>query len=377
MIRKRFPQIDWAIDIAVVALLLGGAAAEILTSDGPNPRWADMVAAVVIIVPLCWRRDHSRIVAVVIAAALVLQAVIWESTDLIGVIVAIVVAVYSVASFNAAREAIVPVLLLAIAVSASILTDQTDDAANIPPTLLVFVLLPYVAGRVLHRRHTEFTAFKADVDARTAQAVAEERLRIARDLHDAVAHNISVIAIQTDAALAAIKTAPDRAVAPIESIQQSAREAITEMQRMLVVLRDDRETAAHSPPPGLNEIPALIEQVSRSGVDVELRCDGERRNVEAGVGHCAYRVVQEGLTNAIKHASGADVEVVERFEPGALVVCVEDRGGDSKRGESGGMGLIGLRERVGLFGGTLDARATPDGWMLSARLPVEKSGAAA
>lgn len=362
-----------AIDLLIVGSLIVGSLVQILTTDGDNSRWADSLAAAAIVSTLYWRRSHSRLVASAIAAGLVVQAVAWESTDLICVIIAVVVAVYSVAVYNTPGVAMLPTALLGAGIAFSILTDSTDEPVNILPTLLIFVGLPFIAGQVQYRRHLDIDGLQKNLEIRTGQAVAEERLRIARELHDVVAHNISVIAIQTDAASAAIRSSPERAIEPLSAIRRAALDALSEMQQMLVVLRDPDAQPAHSPPRGLDSIPQLVGEVRATGVGVEYVQEGERRVVNAGVSHCAYRVVQEGLTNAMKHAAGSQIRVSEVFDSDVLVVSVEDDGGVGASGGSGGLGLVGLRERVGLINGQLHAGSAASGWSLRARLPIDSA----
>jgi signal transduction histidine kinase len=205
-------------------------------------------------------------------------------------------------------------------------------------------------------------------------AVAEERSRIARELHDVIGHEVTVIALQADAAAMALTKAPDRAAAPIEAIRRSATEALAEMRRVVGMLRAADEEDLR-PQPGLTDVETLVEASRAAGTTVDLTLRPPERPPHASVQLAAYRLVQEALTNARRHSPGAPVAVrvlgdddevlVEVVNPGAPVVPPPRRGDQ-------GFGLVGMRERVRLLGGRLDAGPTDaGGFALTARLPLE------
>jgi signal transduction histidine kinase len=217
---------------------------------------------------------------------------------------------------------------------------------------------------------------------RSRRAVQDERERIARELHDIVTHHVSVIVIQAGAGLTALDRRPERARTALEAIDRTSREALTDMRRMLGILGDPSpaSTAAQgdevrAPMPGLERLGALIEEVRAAGLPVELSMDGDPRPLDAGVQLSAYRIVQEALTNALKHARGARARVRLAYEPRAIEIEVTDQGGAGTRdlGEvgRGGRGLIGMRERVALYGGDFEAGPTPTGFRVHARLPID------
>jgi signal transduction histidine kinase len=195
-------------------------------------------------------------------------------------------------------------------------------------------------------------------------SVAEERARIARELHDVVAHGVSVIAVQADAAEAALEHDPARAGRPLRSIRGSAQDALAEMRRMVGVLG---ETHERGPQPGLAQLPALIEQ---AGVPVEFAQDGEPVAVPASLDLTAYRIVQEALTNVRKHAGSAPTSVHVSWQPDTLHLSVRDRG-PGPNGHGDGHGLVGMRERVRIHGGRLHAGpAAGGGFEVVAELPL-------
>ena len=227
---------------------------------------------------------------------------------------------------------------------------------------------------------------ESEREERSRRAVEVERERIARELHDIVTHHVSVIVIQAGAGLTALDRRPERVRTSLEAIDRMSREALTDMRRMLGMIGDAPGTPssgdkARSPLPRLERLGELIEEVRAAGLPVELSLDGERRRLDAGIELSAYRIVQEALTNALKHARGARARVRLAYEPRAIEIEVTDQGGSGDRdlGEAGGggRGLIGMRERVALYGGEFEAGPTPTGFRVRARLPVEPGPAVA
>jgi len=213
----------------------------------------------------------------------------------------------------------------------------------------------------------------ADRDALAREAVADERARIAREMHDAVAHSVSVMVLQAGAAEQVLGTSPERARESLATIQDSGREAIVELRRMLGLLRDPAAGASLDPQPGLGRLDALLEQVRAAGLPVELAVEGEPRRLPPGIDRSVYRIVQEGLTNALKYAGPAHATVRLRYGDLAVELEVLDDGRGPAGAGQGGFGLLGMRERAALYGGVLAAEARPGGgYVLRARLPLER-----
>jgi signal transduction histidine kinase len=204
-------------------------------------------------------------------------------------------------------------------------------------------------------------------------AVASERTRIARELHDIVAHSVSVMVVQAEAAEEMLdRGRPDRARGPLWKIEDTGRAALTDMRRMLGILREDDSRPALLPQPGIANLELLLAKVRESGLPVELEVEGEPAPLPPGVDLSAYRIVQEALTNSLKYAGVATARVVVRYAPGSLELEVSDDGAGSANGADGGHGLVGMRERVALFGGELHAGPAPSrGYVVRARLPLE------
>lgn len=224
------------------------------------------------------------------------------------------------------------------------------------------------ADRLERERETEARA-----------AVAEERARIAREMHDVVAHSLSVMVVQAEAAEAMLDVDPERARRPLSSVQDTGRSALGELRRMLGALREAGEDGALlAPQPGLDGLGDLVESVRAAGLLVSVHVDGEPRPLPPGVDLSAYRIVQEGLTNALKHAGPARADVLVRYGDRELELRVSDDGrGHDPGANGGGHGLVGMRERVALYGGELEAGPRPEGgFRLRARLPLDPVAAA-
>jgi len=217
---------------------------------------------------------------------------------------------------------------------------------------------------------------EADREDQALRAVQEERERIARELHDIVTHHVSVIVIQAGAGLTALGDRADPARTALEAIDRTSRQALTDMRLMLGMLGDPAATdPSREPVPGLQRLGELLEEVRSAGLSVELSVEGERRPLDDGIELSAYRIVQEALTNTLKHARGARARVLLGYGARALDIEVTDVGGAGERdlgdGSAGGRGLVGMRERVALFGGDLEAAPIAGGFRVHARLPIE------
>ena len=204
-------------------------------------------------------------------------------------------------------------------------------------------------------------------------AVAEERSRIARELHDIVAHAVSVMVLQVGAVRHKLpdSLAEDRDA--LKSVERAGRTALAEMRRLLAAMRSEGDEAELVPQPGLDGLDSLLDEVGRAGLPVALHVDGNPVPLPRGIDLSAYRIVQEGLTNALKHAHASDADVIVRYRPDELEIEVRDNGQGSATSDGLGHGLIGVRERVKIYGGKMSAgKATDGGFVLSTRLPISK-----
>jgi signal transduction histidine kinase len=247
---------------------------------------------------------------------------------------------------------------------------------------LVFIplrfVVAWVAGYALRERAEQAEA--AEVRAAQAErereaaarvAVAEERARIARELHDIVAHAVSVMVLQVGAVRHKLSDAMAEDRDALRGVELAGRKALAEMRGLLAAMRPEGEEAELVPQPGLDGLDSLLDEIGRAGLPVELRVDGEPFPLPRGVDLSAYRIVQEGLTNALKHAHASDADVTVRYRPDELEIEVRDNGHGSATTDGLGHGLIGVRERVKIYGGKMTAgTATDGGFVLSTRLPL-------
>jgi signal transduction histidine kinase len=249
------------------------------------------------------------------------------------------------------------------------------------PGVLVFAGIPLLSmvlvRRIVGEREARLDAMAAQAEVlereqelRIREAAEFERSTIARELHDVVAHKVSVMVVQAGAERSILDPAATSTVETLRTIEVTGREALVELRRLLGVLRSGEE---HSlvPQPTLSDVDALVAQVRDAGVDVELRIEGERRPLAPGVELSAFRIVQEALTNVLKHAGGAHAIVALRFEPAELEIEVRNEGGStSEPGPGTGHGLLGMRERAALHGGRVDVGPTGRGYVVRAWLPA-------
>jgi signal transduction histidine kinase len=216
---------------------------------------------------------------------------------------------------------------------------------------------------------------EAELDRRVADEAAAERTRIARELHDVVAHHVSLMAVQSEAAASLLPDKPDQAQRPVQVIGETARAALTELRRLLGVLRGPSERLQTAPAASLADLGAVLDQVREAGLPVEFETVGAPFPVAPGVDLAAYRIVQEALTNTMRHSQAAQAKVTVRFEQGFITVTVTEAGrrygAMPKHGPGAGLGLAGIAERVASCGGNLSLGPTPGGgFSVAARLPV-------
>ena len=259
---------------------------------------------------------------------------------------------------------------------------------NIPgpaeTTDLVFLPLRFaaiwIAGFALRERTEQAeaaelraTMAERERDAAARVAVAEERARIARELHDSVAHAVSVMVLQVGAVRHKLPVAVAEDAKALQGVEKTGRAALTEMRRLLGAMRRNGDDLELSPQPGLDGLDALLDEVGRAGLPVRLHVDGERATLPRAIDLSAYRIIQEGLTNALKHARASHADVTLRFAPDELRIEVRDDGVGGAGGNDPGYGLVGIRERVKIYGGEMSAEnANGGGFVLTTRLPISR-----
>jgi signal transduction histidine kinase len=267
-----------------------------------------------------------------------------------------------------------------VVAAAAVVSYQTSSPFSDFFWLLLILTLAWFFGVSLGTRTEQARELRARVEAAERErtfaaerATAEERARIARELHDVVAHSVSVMVVQASGVRRLLKEEQHRERDALLSVEQIGRQALTEMRRMLGVMRTGTEQpAALAPQPGLQYLDRLIAQVEEAGLPVSLRVEGERPELPPGVDLSAYRIIQEGLTNALKHSKGAHAEVLIRYVDSSVQLEIADDGAGAVNGDGNGHGLVGMRERVALYGGKLEAGPRDGGgFVLRAELPVE------
>jgi signal transduction histidine kinase len=247
--------------------------------------------------------------------------------------------------------------------------------ADITDAFFVSALLvpPFLFGRVARKLDRQARLLEEQQEALQRQAVRAERDRIARELHDVIAHTVSVMTVQAGAARLLLDETPERAVGPLLSVEETGRQALAEIRRLFGVLREDSGEIAFEPQPGVGSLEALLARARRAGLPVELAVLGRPAALPPGVDLAAYRVVQEALTNTLRHAGPTSARVAVRYDDDALVLQIVDGGRGGRPGNCTGQGLIGMRERVALYGGELQAGPRAEGgFSVRVRLPVER-----
>lgn len=277
---------------------------------------------------------------------------------------------------NERREAIVG-LAIAVGSIAIVLRNDLGGADDMFFGALIFSVA-WMIGFAFNRKRAE--AAEAEERAARAEreredralaAVADERARIARELHDLVGHSVSLMTVQTGAVRRLLRPDQDREREALEIVEHTGRQALAEMRRVVGVLRRPEEAPALAPQPSLEYLDALVAHVRAAGLAVELRVEGQATQLPPGIDLTAYRLVQEGLTNSLKHARATKANVVVRYGDDDVEILVSDDGRGAGSGDGGGHGLVGMRERVSVYGGELEAGPRAGGgFALRARLPL-------
>jgi signal transduction histidine kinase len=365
-----------AVEVLAAAFAVASVV-EVMLTNGLSERWAAVFFALCWSLPyLVWTRRPAAtpVIATFAFAAFGFVERTAINTMFLGALVTAV-------AFGALadRRARIAGWCAVIAAAATIDYRASNPASDFFWITLILTLA-WFAGVALGTRTEQTRELRERVAAAERErrlaadrATADERNRIARELHDVVAHSVSVMVVQASGVRRLLNSDQEREREALLSVERIGREALNEMRRMLGVMRagEEQQTAALAPQPGLQHLDRLIAQVEEAGLAVDVRIEGSRQELPPGVDLSAYRIVQEGLTNALKHAKGAHAEVVVRYtEEGVEVEIVDD--GPGADGDVNGQGLVGMRERVALYGGTLDAGPRDGGgFVLRAQLPLE------
>ncbi len=359
-------------DASLAAAVTALALLELMWPDGfigtgeiEGDRTVLVPTALAMTVPLAFRRRRPVAVALVVFAAAGLQEILTTPPEGLSAVLALLIASYSVAAHAELRGA---VLALAAALAVTVFFgDNAGDGAF----AVLLVGGAWTVGRIVRRQNLLVTALARDQEARERAAAANERTRLARELHDVVAHSVSTIVVQAEAGAALLDHDPERARQSFDSITVSGRQALAELRRMLGLLRSGDGEPAREPQPGLEQLASLVEQMRAVGLPVDVAIEGDARPLPAGVDLSAYRILQEALTNTLKHALPARASVTVRYRAEGVELEVVDDGKTSSRDGRRGHGIAGMRERVQLYGGTLETgRRAEGGFAVKALIPT-------
>ena len=349
-------------------------------------------------VPAGYQQDGPALIILTVASGLSLAALWWSPLASLGVAVAlvcaqalagyeytmaaigaVVVASFATVAFDEWKRSVAASVIVVAGFVLTILVLPSATWQEIVTTWVSFSIIWIVAIVIriyrgsIERAERRAALFAADREARAREAVAEERARMARELHDSVGHALNVVVLHAGAAQRVIEKKPALAREALESIETAGRQALGDIERMLGILRAPDEAVAVDVTPGMGQLETLCEQVREAGLPVELTVDGEERPLPASLDLTAYRIVQESLTNTLKHAGKTHADVHVTYEEAALAIEVLDEGKGmtpQAAAAGGGRGLLGMRERVATFRGELEAGPRADGGFgVRARLP--------
>jgi signal transduction histidine kinase len=313
------------------------------------------------------------LVAVFIGCGTSISVVMLRSHNAGGVApTALLLGAFAVGAYRPAREVAGAALAMAVLLVVLLMGDVPEfGAVEFTVTAGAFGIVMLI-GWTMQSRRRRIEAFERERQAAERRAAADERLRIAQEMHDVVAHSLGLIAVQAGVGMHVIDTDPSEAKRSLESISQASRSSLTEIRRLLGVVRTTEGAPSYTPAPGLGDLPRLAREVTAAGLSVDVRIEGDIEGVPPGVGLAAYRIVQEALTNSIRHANAHHSLVKLDSGTGSLAIEVTDDGVGPKDIAAGGNGLVGMRERVAVYGGSLDTGAGPDGgFRVAAVLPYD------
>lgn len=368
-------------DAALALVFAAGALIETAVTDSPAAVWVLVPAVLVTTLPLAWRETAPLFVVVAAAVGVLVASFFADADDLpLMLWLATAAGLYSLGEHGSGAQVLIGGALAGVIYTA--IGAIEDD----PGSAALGGLLPIAAlgvGRAVRVMGFESDVLEARIDRlkeeqeeKAREAVTAERARIARELHDVIGHSISVMGVQAGAVRRVLPPELEEERETLLSVERTGRDAVTEMRRLLDLLRSADEAPSDALPT-LGYTPQLVADMRRAGLSVELEMDGELEDVPPGRALAAYRIVQEGLTNALKHAPDARVRVSIRRTTEQLDVEVLQEPGASSNGDYGGAGhgLVGMHERVALYGGRLTVGPGPDGgFEVRAALPLQTGG---
>jgi signal transduction histidine kinase len=377
MIGRRIERSTW-IDLGVAVLVVAIGVADVATGKyHPVGLWLlGVVATALVLLP---RRRHPLAVMVASVVPWAVLSLTDTQSDPTFPFFAVVVAVFSLGAHAKLRRAAIGLAFALVYFTVGALNDDRTSLGD--AAFIDFIMVwAWLLGRALRartryatalERHAELLEGEREAEARAAVAV--ERARIARELHDVIAHGVSLMVMQAGGVRRLLGEGQEREREALQAVEETGREALGELHLLLGMLRaEDAGGAAAEPPPGLGRLDALVESVRAAGLEVAVAVDGEPRPLPRALDLSAYRIVQEALTNALKHGRAAHADVRVSYGRRRLELEVLDDGTAAPGAETNGHGLVGMRERAALFDGELRAGPRPEGgFAVRARLPLE------
>jgi signal transduction histidine kinase len=364
----------WVGDGVLAVVLLVPAATTVGEDADPDPLLLVIVFVLLQTLPIAARRYWPRaVLAITLAATLGTNVM----TDSPAVAAGVIVALYTVSAHCDRKTAVRAAWITGALLGPTLLFSPAGGGLGYLVPVAALLASAWVLGDNLRTRRAylreledKSARLEREREENARRAAAEEQARIARELHDVIAHNVSVIVVQATAAGDVFDSQPAKAREALASIEHTGREALTELRRLLGAVRTED---GKIPQPGLGRLPKLLGQVRAAGLDVDLATVGDTRQLPPGIDVSAYRIVQEALTNTLKHANARHAQVVLRYSDEELAIDVTDDGrGPTNNRDDRGQGLIGMRERVALYDGALTTGPRPGGgFAVSARFPLE------
>src|SRR3954468_927832 len=375
-----------AIDAAVAVVACVTAELELaLSSHIQGPAWVNVIAAAGATLPVAVRRRWPLAAAVTVAAVVAIQEGLGGdlTENSITPLLTLPMVVYGVSAYCERRRAFAGLAAVLVLIWLEVLlSDNTVGSDFLFTALLVFG--PWLVGRIVATRvelanelSDKADRLEREQEKQAQLGGAQGRSRLARQLHDVVAHNVSVMVVQAAAARRMIDHDTTKAKDALGSVEQTGRAALKEMRRMVGMLGQGEDELLLTPQPSMDELDELIERAREAGLEVDLEVEGERKRLESGVDLSAFRIVQEALRNTLKHAGPARASIKLRYGDNDVEVDVSDNGrgvrAATENGAVTGQGLVGMRERVAMLGGEIEAGYRKDGGFgVRARLPLER-----
>jgi signal transduction histidine kinase len=377
------------IDVALALVMTAAALANLIDRSGSNPgpfRKDDLLGVALVLaqtLPLAVRSIFPLGALFVIGSAIVTHSALGYAQVQAGTFSSLI-AVYSAAWLTDNRRGLLAAMISGAAVAGFFATNRGDWSWPVIASTSATWVVAWFAGTFVRIRGEQLevagaraTRAELERDARAREAVADERARMARELHDIVGHALNLMVVQASGALRVFDSKPELVRDALGSIESSGREALSDMERMLGVLRATDSQSAPGPQPGLAQLTSLAANISEAGIQVDVKLEGDQLEVPASVDLSAYRIVQEALTNCLKHSGASHASVTVRYGPDDLEVEVVDNGRGAAtpqgRAGSGGRGQLGMRERAALFGGeiTIGPVSPSGGYRVRALLPFK------